>query len=114
MRRSLHLLFSLLLLAGCAPPLAGSSPRPDATPMAIRQGTVYFDQIISGELCDGSWSGLIYVEKGIGVRPWDQDPLFLQSCDLTIAPGTVVYVGDHNDDPYYRGCSCHFVKEDHR
>ena len=37
----------------------------------------------------------------------ENNPLFLKGCDLNIAPNTVVYVAAHNDDAYYKGCSCH-------
>ena len=65
------------------------------------------DQVVRGMLCEGNWSGTVYVPCQVQVFSWEEDPLFLESCDLRIEPGTVVYVAAHNDAPYYQGCSCH-------
>jgi hypothetical protein len=73
----------------------------------IGGSTVDVDQIVSGPLCNGAWSGTVYVTCDVQVLPWDEQPTFLEDCDLSIAPGTVVYVAYHNDMPYYNGCSCH-------
>jgi hypothetical protein len=76
-------------------------------PVEINGQEMLVDQVIKGMLCGGSWSGTIYVPCEIQVYEWEEDPIFLQNCDLTIEPGTVVYVAAHNDAPYYKGCSCH-------
>ena len=68
---------------------------------------VLVDQIIRGPLCNGSWSGTVYVSCDVQVLPWEELPTFLEDCDLEIAPDTVVYVAYHGDVPYYNGCSCH-------
>ena len=68
---------------------------------------IMVDQVIKGKLCGGSWSGTVYVPCGIEIYQWEENPTFLKDCDLTIEPGTVVYVAAHNDEPYYQGCSCH-------
>jgi hypothetical protein len=65
------------------------------------------DRVIKGTLCNDSWQGTIYVPCEIQIYEWEEDPTFLQECDLTIEQGTVVYVAAHNDEPYYKGCSCH-------
>jgi hypothetical protein len=65
------------------------------------------DQVISGALCNGDWSGTVYVACDVQVLAWEDQPTFLKDCDLSIEPGTVVYVAYHNDAPYYNGCSCH-------
>ena len=65
------------------------------------------DQIIEGVLCSGDWSGIVYVPCEVQLYAWDEDPLFLENCDLNIAPDTTVYVAAHNNEPYYKGCSCH-------
>jgi hypothetical protein len=65
------------------------------------------DQVVSGQLCNDSWKGTIYVTCDVQVLEWEDDPLFLKDCDLSIEPGTIVYVAYHNDAPYYNGCSCH-------
>jgi hypothetical protein len=65
------------------------------------------DRVVEGPLCNGTWSGTVYVTCNVQVYPWEEKPTFLKDCDLTIEPGTVVYVADHGDEPYYKGCSCH-------
>jgi hypothetical protein len=65
---------------------------------------------VSGPLCNDRWEGTVYVTCDVQVAPWDEEeenPLFFKDCDLEIEPGTIVYVADHNDAPYYKGCSCH-------
>ena len=68
---------------------------------------IWVDQVIQGMLCSGSWSGTVYVPCQVQVYAWEEDPLFLENCDLDITPGTTVYVAAHNNEPYYQGCSCH-------
>ena len=65
------------------------------------------DKVVNGPLCDGNWSGTIYVACDLQIVKWQEDPTFLEECNLSIEPGTVVYVASHNDAPYYQGCSCH-------
>ena len=117
-----------LLLAACQPdtPICppdpvnsgGSSDAQLASPiqtplppmpasLEIKGQLIQVDQVVSGTLCDGSWEGVVYVPCGVQMAAWEEDPLFLKACNLEIAPGTVVYVGAHNDAPYYKGCSCH-------
>lgn len=73
----------------------------------IKGREVQVDRIINGTLCNGSWRGTVYVPCEIQILDWDENPTFLEKCELDIEPGTVVYVAAHNDDPYYQGCSCH-------
>jgi hypothetical protein len=73
----------------------------------IKGQEIMVDQVIRGKLCSGSWRGTVYVPCDIQIYEWEQDPTFLKNCDLTIEPGTAVYVAAHNDEPYYQGCSCH-------
>ncbi len=68
---------------------------------------ISFDKVVDGPLCDDVWSGTVYVGCNVQVNPWVDQPTFLEECDLTIAPGSVVYVAYHNNEPYYNGCSCH-------
>jgi hypothetical protein len=70
---------------------------------------VQVDKVVEGPLCNDTWSGTVYVTCNVQVYPWkdERQPLFLNGCDLDIAPNTVVYVADHNDTAYYNGCSCH-------
>jgi hypothetical protein len=82
------------------PPLAPAQ-------VEIAGRTVTVDQVVNGPLCDGAWSGTVYVTCDVQVLPWEELPAFLEDCDLEIAPDTVVYVAYHGDAPYYHGCSCH-------
>jgi len=67
------------------------------------------DQLVQGPLCNADWSGTVYVGCDVEVAAWEdsEHPLFLAGCDLQIEPHTVVFVADHNDAAYYKGCSCH-------
>jgi hypothetical protein len=65
------------------------------------------DKVVTGPLCSDHWEGTIYVGCDVQVLKWEETPLFLKDCDLSIEPGTVVYVAYHNDSAYYNGCSCH-------
>jgi len=117
-----------LCLAGCqpgtpaspppsatAPALATPAPASDASPdplqgpieMEIGGQTLTVDQVVTGLLCAGEWSGTVYVPADVQVAPWEDRPNFLEGCDLTIAPNTVVYVAAHDDAAYYNGCMCH-------
>lgn len=98
-------------LASDSPPAVPSiaTPEPSLAPTQMEIGgrTVTVDQIVDGPLCDGAWSGTVYVTCDVRVLPWQDQPTFLKDCDLDIASDTVVYVAYHGDAPYYNGCSCH-------
>ena len=68
---------------------------------------VQVDRVFRGMLCNDSWQGTVYVPCEIQILEWDENPTFLENCELNIEPGTVVYVAAHNDEAYYQGCSCH-------
>jgi hypothetical protein len=70
-------------------------------------GVTMLVEVVTGPLCKGDWRGTIYVGCDVQVMGWEETPLFLKDCDLSIQPGTVVYVAYHNDAAYYNGCSCH-------
>lgn len=76
-------------------------------PLEIGGQQVFVDKVVQGPLCNDSWQGVVYVGCDVQVYSWREQPLFLKDCDLSIAPGTVVYVAAHNDTAYYNGCSCH-------
>ena len=90
------------------PPELLPTPQP-ASPAQVEIGgkSVLVDRLVQGPLCNGTWSGTVYVTCNVQVYPWEGQPTFLKDCDLTIEPGTVVYVADHGDQPYYQGCMCH-------
>jgi len=73
------------------------------------------DRVITGPICNDVWSKTIYVACQIQLVEWkyedESTPTFFENCDLTIEPGTVIYVAAHNDTAYYNGCSCHTNEE---
>jgi hypothetical protein len=88
-----------------ATPTPNSASKP--VPVEVGNKLILVDQVIEGPLCNGRWSGTVYVACEVQVMAWEETPLFLKDCDLSIDPGTVVYVAYHNDSAYYNGCSCH-------
>ena len=90
------------------PPSELPTPTPSVpTQVDLNGRTVLVDKVVTGALCNDTWSGTIYVACDVQVYRWEEDPLFLKDCNLTIEPNTVVYVADHNNTAYYNGCSCH-------
>ncbi|MFZ2095507.1 MAG: hypothetical protein WAV05_02605 [Anaerolineales bacterium] len=93
------------------PPEALPTPIPETNsspiPIDIGGKTIQVDKVIEGPLCNDTWSGTVYVTCNIQVYQWEDQPTFLKNCNLTIEPGTVVYVAYHNNSTYYNGCSCH-------
>ena len=130
---SIILLFFALYLSACdrknnvCPPQEGTpqpkpaladlialpSPTFQTEPIQVEIGgkMVSVDRLVEGPLCNDSWSGTVYVGCSaiVGQSKMDaeENPLFLQGCDLNIEPNTIVYVAAHNDAAYYKGCSCH-------
>ncbi len=78
--------------------------------ITIRNRPVVVDQIVHGSLCDGHWSGTVYIDCDTTVPTWDAEaePTFFDGCDLTIDEDATIYVAYHNDEAYYKGCSCHY------
>jgi hypothetical protein len=91
------------------PPNQLPTPAPASGPVEVEIGgkTIQVDKVVSGPLCNDSWSGTVYVTCDVQIYPWQEKPTFMKNCNLNIAPGTVVYVAYHNDTAYYQGCSCH-------
>jgi hypothetical protein len=85
------------------------APAADVSPAEVSVGgkMMTVDRVVTGPLCNDHWDGTIYVGCAVQVLAWDETPLFLKDCNLSIEPGTVVYVAYHNDAAYYNGCSCH-------
>ena len=85
------------------------TPTPPSAPIQVEINgrTMLVDQVVEGQLCHGTWSGIVYVTCNVLVYPWEEQPTFLENCNLSIAPDAVVYVAYHNDTAYYKGCSCH-------
>src|SRR5512139_942247 len=78
---------------------------PSPTEVEINGRMTRVDQVVSGPLCNGHWSGTVYVACNVQVAWWEEKPLFLKDCKLSIEPETIVYVA------YYKGCSCHVSGE---
>jgi hypothetical protein len=125
---SLFILLLLMLIAACQPAepacpadsiayltdISSSQnvtshgiPKIETQLVEIKGRDIEVDRVIRGTLCNDSWSGTVYVPCEIQILEWEENPNFLENCELKIEPGTVVYVAAHNDEPYYQGCSCH-------
>jgi hypothetical protein len=88
-------------------PTESINPPPAPVEMEIGGRTIPVDKVVEGPLCNGDWSGTVYVTCNVQVYPWVEQPTFLKNCNLVIEPATIVYVAYHNDTAYYNGCSCH-------
>jgi hypothetical protein len=95
--------------------LAGSienplAPEPSGpVQVEIRGKLMEVNKVVDYPLCNDNWSGTVYVSCEAQIAEWDPDvgSRFFEDCQLEIEPGTVVYVAAHNDEPLYKGCSCH-------
>ena len=119
--RVIVIAFTLVILTGCGSPCPPDTityvdpPYPPENPTTIPLGGVIeikgmelrVDKVITGFVCNDSWSGQIYVTCDIQIPSWEEDAFFFRDCNLDIEPDTVVYVEAHNNDPYLKGCSCH-------
>jgi hypothetical protein len=96
-----------------SPPFSPEETEATSQPLEVKIGRqdILVDEVISGEVCNDSWLGVIYVTCDIQIPAWEEEALFFQDCDLTIEEGTIVYVEAHNNQPYYKGCSCHKFSE---
>ena len=91
------------------------TPGPEQTlsnvEVQIGRKMVLVDKLVSGPICNDDWSGTVYVGCDAQVAEADLDadanPLFFKGCNLNIAPNTAVYVAAHNNEVFYKGCSCH-------
>jgi hypothetical protein len=91
-----------------APGSAMGSPTP--APVEISGKTRLFDKVVHGAFCEDDWSGTVYVACDVQVATWADKPTFLDECSLSITEGTVVYVASHNNEAFYKGCSCHYTE----
>ena len=100
---------SISYVTGAAPSILRVDPEEPSTPILVEidDKEMLFDDVIHGALCGGEWQGTVYVACDLQLTSWEEEPNFLEGCELDIAPGTVVYVAAHNNEPYYQGCSCH-------
>jgi hypothetical protein len=75
--------------------------------MDIKGKEILFNEIITGPVCNDTWSGMVYVTCDIQIPSWDKDPFFFGDCSLEIHEDAVIYVEAHRDKAYNKGCSCH-------
>lgn len=81
--------------------------------LEIKRKNIKFDQVINGQLCNNHLEGTVYVGCDIEIYAWDKKSTFLDNCEFTVEPGTIIYVASHNNTPYYKGCvSCHITREE--
>lgn len=90
-------------------PISSTSSSIEPVDMKINGKSITVDKVVDGPLCNDSWQGTVYVGCNVQVLEWEETPLFLEGCNLSIAEGTVVYVARHNNAAYYEGCSCHSI-----
>jgi hypothetical protein len=88
-------------------PTKGSRQDFSPTVMEIKGKQIQVDRVVSGPVCNDTWSGTVYMTCDVQLPAWEKDPFFWQDCDFEIEAGTVVYVEAHNDRQYDKGCSCH-------
>jgi hypothetical protein len=128
----LPLIIIALLAAGCERKSAVCATEPPNLPVEVRQAIttsgnpedvvfpveieirnrmVRVDEIVHGFVCDDQWRGTVYVDCDVEVPDYEvvseEEANFFKGCNLQIEEGTVVYVAFHNDEAYYKGCSCH-------
>jgi hypothetical protein len=75
----------------------------------IKGKKVKFDRLVEGPFCNIKLSGKVYVGCNIQIPEWDKEenPTFLKNCDFSVEPGSVIYVGKHNNAIFKKGCACH-------
>lgn len=91
------------------PPYPPEDTETLTTPQLIEIGPqqVMVDEVITGDLCNDTWTGTLYVTCDLSIPAWEEESLFFQDCDLEIREGTIIYVEAHGNQPYFQGCSCH-------
>lgn len=88
------------------PALEDQTPAPQQ--VEIKGKMLNFDHVVSGQLCNNHLEGIVYVGCEIEIYEWENASNFLDQCDFTVAPNTIIYVAAHNNTAYYKGCnSCH-------
>lgn len=78
----------------------------------IRGKQMKVDRLVQGPFCNIKLSGKVYVGCDIQIPEWDKEgnPVFFKNCDFSVEPGSVIYVGGHNDAIFKKGCACHTGK----
>ena len=76
----------------------------------VRGKMMKVDRVIQGPVCNDHLKGKIYIACDIQILAWEKTPRFLEDCDFSVEPGSVVYVAAHNDTAFKKGCACHTGK----
>jgi hypothetical protein len=108
----LNICILVLFLSACQPEpweVTTRCQEPDSAAQLITVdgAEICVDEVVSGKLCNAYLRGIVYIEPEIKIAAWDELPNFLKECDFQVAEGSIILVGDHNNTPYYNGCSCH-------
>ena len=87
------------------------NPAKASGPVTVEIGgkQMKFDRLVEGPFCNIKLSGKVYVGCDIQIFEWDKEgnPVFLKDCDFSVEPGSVIYVGRHNNAIFKKGCACH-------
>lgn len=87
------------------------NPAKASGPVMVEVGgkQIKFDRLVEGPFCNIKLSGKVYVGCDIQIFEWDKEgnPVFLKDCDFSVEPGSVIYVGKHNNAMFKKGCACH-------
>lgn len=74
----------------------------------VKKKMIDFDHVVTGQLCNNHLEGMVYIGCDIEIYAWEEKSNFLDDCDFTVEPNTIIYVAAHNNTAYYKGCdSCH-------
>ncbi len=95
-------------------PDLSASAEPAPQPVSVQMGrkSVEVDRVISGPLCNEHLQGVVYITCDLVLKEWIDKPNFLDGCDFTVEPETIIYVASHQDTAYYKGCAaCHLNEE---
>ena len=90
-------------------PKLSSDGSPAPVEVEIRGKKMKFDRLVEGPFCNIKLSGKVYVGCDIQIFEWDKEGnhVFLKGCDFSVEPGSVIYVGKHNNAIFKKGCACH-------
>ena len=90
-------------------PKLSAAGNPAPVEVEIRGKKMKFDRLVEGPFCNIKLSGKVYVGCNIQIPEWDKEenPTFLKNCDFSVEPGSVIYVGVHNNAIFKKGCACH-------
>ncbi len=92
------------------PPLSDAADiTPESQPLLVEiNGKMMpVDRIVTGPVCNENWSGIVYVGCDIQIAVWEEAPRFFKECNFNVEPGATIIVAPHNNESFYRGCSCH-------